>query len=228
MDGQRDHRFIELEEVYSGLEVYDSAGEKIGKVDYLFVDENDQPEYLGIKMDLLEAKFNLIPWKIARVDEEQRRIEVPVDKDRIKESPAFDDNEEITPEYEERVHSYYELSSTQRFTESGAYGEYYGDEERLNREEREGTRQPRRDLEDEDELNVQRIEEELKAGTREREAGRLNVRKRVRTDREHHTVPKKRQEVHVDRVSAEGREDSEAQIGEDEVRVPVVEEEVVV
>ncbi|HLM77168.1 MAG TPA: DUF2382 domain-containing protein [Rubrobacteraceae bacterium] len=75
---------------------------------------------------------------------------------------------------------------------------------------------------------MQRSEEELRAGTREREAGRMNVRKRVRTDREQVRVPKRREEVSVERVPVEeGREASEAQIGDDEVSMPVVEEEVV-
>ena len=69
--------------------------------------------------------------------------------------------------------------------------------------------------------------EELRAGTREREAGRVNVRKRVRTDREQLRVPKRHEEVSVDRVPL-NEEGSGAQIGEDEVSVPMVEDEVVV
>ncbi len=77
------------------------------------------------------------------------------------------------------------------------------------------------------ELRVQRTEEELAAGTREREAGELKVRKNVRTDRESVEVPTRHEEVSVERVPLSG-EASEAQIGEDEVNVPVTEEEVVV
>jgi uncharacterized protein (TIGR02271 family) len=83
------------------------------------------------------------------------------------------------------------------------------------------------DLADQDELRVQRSEEELRAGTREREAGSVKVRKRVRTDRERIEVPVKHEEVSVERVPVSG-EATEAQIGEDEVSVPVTEEEVVV
>jgi uncharacterized protein (TIGR02271 family) len=53
------------------------------------------------------------------------------------------------------------------------------------------------------------------------------VRKTVRTERERMEVPTKREEVTVDRVPVEG-ETSEAQIGDDEVSIPVTEEEVVV
>ncbi len=84
------------------------------------------------------------------------------------------------------------------------------------------------DLRDEEELRVQRTEEELAAGTREREAGQVRVNKQVRTDREQLRVPKRREEVSVERVPVEGREASEADIGEDEVVMPVTEEEVVV
>src|SRR5215217_5248855 len=86
----------------------------------------------------------------------------------------------------------------------------------------------RKDFRDEEELRVQRTEEELRAGTREREAGEVRVRKDVRTDREQVRVPTRHEEVSVERVPVEGREASEADIGEDEVVMPVTEEEVVV
>jgi uncharacterized protein (TIGR02271 family) len=85
----------------------------------------------------------------------------------------------------------------------------------------------------EEELRVQRSEEELRAGVREQEAGRVNVKKSVRTEREVVRVPRRREEVDIERVPVEGeaRETSgatEANIGEDEVVVQVFEEEIVV
>ena len=84
-----------------------------------------------------------------------------------------------------------------------------------------------------EDLRVQRSEEELRAGVRERETGQVNVKKNVRTEREVVRVPKWREEVDIERVPVEGeaREASgatEADIGEDEVVVRVYEEEVVV
>src|SRR5215204_7006580 len=244
----RSDRFTALEDQYEGYEVYDRNGEKIGKVDDLFVDENDQPEYLGVKMGFLGLEgTSLIPWELTRADEQGRRIEVSVEKAQVKESPSFNDDEDITPQYENEVRSHYGLGAMQGAADRGAYGDYYADKEREGEvgpgvrmgdtetgefrghgRGQEGVNQPGDDLEDEDELRVQRVEEELRAGTREREAGRMNVRKRVRTDREQIRVPKKREEVSVERVPVEeGREASEAQIGDDEVVMPVVEEEVV-
>jgi uncharacterized protein (TIGR02271 family) len=81
--------------------------------------------------------------------------------------------------------------------------------------------------EHDNELRVQRTEEELAAGIREREAGELRVKKNVRTDRESVEVPTRHEEVSVERVPLSG-EASEAEIGDDEVAIPVTEEEVVV
>ena len=91
----------------------------------------------------------------------------------------------------------------------------------------EGEERTDRTTEREDELSVQRTEEELRAGTREREAGEVSVRKTVRTDREQIEVPTRREEVSVERVPVEGQA-TEADIGDEEVSVPVTEEEVVV
>src|SRR5829696_9226812 len=93
---------------------------------------------------------------------------------------------------------------------------------------RENIHNSRENLHDEEELRVQRVEEELRVGTREREAGAIRIRKRVRTEREQLRVPKRREEVSVERVPVEGREAPEADIGEDEVVMPVTVEEVVV
>jgi uncharacterized protein (TIGR02271 family) len=252
---ERSDRFTAIEDQYTGYTVVDQSGEKIGKVDDLFLDEDDQPEYFGVKMGFLGTSSTLIPADIATTNNEQGFIEVSQPKSTVKDGPAFDDDREITPEYENEVRSYYGLGSVES---SGSYGDYEGDEEtnghsgagttdsttagtvgsgmsmgdtetgefREHDRNQEGLSQPGSDLEDEDELRVQRSEEELRAGTREREAGAMKVRKRVRTDRERIEVPTKHEEVTVERVPVEG-EATEAQIGEDEVSVPVTEEEVV-
>jgi uncharacterized protein (TIGR02271 family) len=245
---ERSDRFTAIEDRFAGYEVYDQSGSKIGKVDDLFVDESDQPEYIGVKMGFLGTSSTLIPWEaVSSTDDEGRAITIATDKDTVKNGPAFDDDKEITPEFEQQVYSYYGLSRSS--VSEGSYGSYYseestdagtvgsgmsmGDSETGEFREHaltdEGVNQSQGDdLEDEDELRVQRTEEELAAGTREREAGALNVRKRVRTDRERLEVPTRHEEVTVERVPVEEGAATEAQIGEDEVRVPVTEEEVVV
>jgi uncharacterized protein (TIGR02271 family) len=250
---ERNDRFTAVEDQYAGYTVVDEGGSKIGKVDDLFLDENDQPEYFGVKMGFLGTSSTLIPADITTINNEQGFIELSQTKSTVQDGPAFDDDREITPEYENEVRSYYGLGPIES---SGSYGDYeetnghsgagttdsttagtvgsgmsMGDTEtgefREHDRNQEGLSQPGSDLEDEDELRVQRSEEELRAGTREREAGAMKVRKRVRTDREQIEVPTKHEEVTVERVPVEG-EATEAQIGEDEVSMPVTEEEVVV
>jgi uncharacterized protein (TIGR02271 family) len=216
---QRTDRFTALEDRFAGYAVYDPAGQKIGKVDDLFLDRSDEPEYIGVKMGFLGTRSTLIPWDaVSTADEEGRAISVDIDKERAKNGPTFGDDHEITPEFEGEVYSYYGLSRSTSTEESGAYESYY-DETATATDVGAAT--------DEDELRVKRSEEELTAGTREREAGQLKVRKRVRTDRERIEVPTRHEEVSVERVPASG-EATEAEIGEDEVVVPVTEEEVVV
>src|ERR687890_2208055 len=208
---QRTDGYTAIEDRYAGYAVYDPAGEKIGKVDDLFVDESDQPEYIGVKMGFLGTRSTLIPWEaVSSTDDEGRTITAATDKATAKNGPVFDDDREITPEFENEVYSYYGLQRSQSTDEPGAYEAYQDAAPSTT---------------DADELRVQRTEEELAAGTREREAGQLKVRKRVRTDREQIEVPTRHEEVSVERVPVEG-EASEAEIGEDEIVVPVTEEDV--
>ena len=219
---ERSDRFTAIEDQYAGYTVYDRHHEKIGEVDDLFLDENDSPEYIGVKMGFLGTRTTLIPFEMARVNDARQVIEVAADKETLKNGPTFDDDLEITPEFENEVYSYYGLKRASTTEESGTYGAYYAEQSTRTR----GVADPT-DVSDEDEVRVQRTEEELRVGTRERKAGSIRVRKRVRTDRERIEVPTRHEEVSVERVPVEG-EATEAEIGDDEVVVPVTEEEVVV
>ncbi len=249
---QRSDRFAELEEYYAGYEVYDRNGEKIGNVDDIFVDKSDDPEYIGVKMGFLGTKSTLIPMDAIRIDERRRIVEVSWPKSKVKEGPAFDDDKEVTPEYEEWVRSFYGLGSLEGSADKGTYGDS-NDRKRSYAGRGEGSeRQPSATVGDAgrkhssglaDELRMQRTEEELRVGIREREAGRVNIRKRVRTDRERIRVPRRREEVKVERMPVEGRRAPKAEIesmpvkgqkapkteiGEDKSSVTVTEEEIVV
>jgi uncharacterized protein (TIGR02271 family) len=207
---------------FAGYTVYDQDHEKIGNVDDLFLDESDQPEYIGVKMGFLGTRTTLIPFQMARLNDARQIIEVAADKETLKNGPTFDDDREITPEFENEVYSYYGLQRPSTIEQSGIHGAYYAEQSTQTT----GVADPT-DVSYEDEVRVQRIEEELRVGTRERKAGSIRVRKRVRTDREHIEVPTRHEEVTVERVPVEG-EASETQIGDEEVVVPVTEEEVIV
>ncbi len=240
---------LAYEERYADYEVYDRGGERLGHVDTLFLDEDDRPEYLGVKMGLLGTRSTLIPWAaVARADEEVGRLEVDVDKETAENGPAFEDDQEITPELEIQVHGHYGLERAAGSEDRGGYysdtgqtGTTTGSSDlgmakggtatgglREHHHGSEGLREPGGDPKAGDEIRVQRSEEELVVGTREREAGALRVRKRVRTERERLEVPVRREEVYIERVPVSGEATAEAEIGEEEIVVPVTEEEIVV
>ena len=265
MQDENERSAQNLQENYARYRVFDEHYEEIGKVDDVFVDENNQPEYIGVKMGFLGMKSTLIPMDIVRANDKRELLEVAASKDAIKDAPSFDDDETVSPEHEAEIRQYYGLTSNVGDSQRGGYDTRHDPDVDLQYGERGQTEEPREEVSrppteeprprersqpredrrrepvaqkttNDDELRIQRTEEELRAGTREREAGAVNVRRRTRTDRERLRVPKKREEVTVERVPVEGEPASESsrqgstgvEPDEEEIRIPVVEEEVVV
>jgi uncharacterized protein (TIGR02271 family) len=235
--GKGNDRSRTPEERYAGHEVYDQDGERIGKPSDLFVDENDEPEYVGVRTGSSGTRSALIPADVVTVDDRLRRMVVSRPRHVVETGPTLGYDEEVTTELERRVRSHYGLATPRDAGSKRGYGAYYRDDAERAGSERGGSGAqtiPSETGVDEDELRVRRSEEELRIGTRERETGAVRIRKRVRTDRERILVPKKRVEVTVERVPVEREAvstESEAprpEIREDEIVVPVVEEEVVV
>jgi hypothetical protein len=106
---------------FAGYTVYDQDYEKIGNVDDLFLDESDHPEYIGVKMGFLGTRTTLIPFQMARVNDARQVIKVAADKETLKNGPTFDDDREITPEFENEVYSYYGLQRPSTIEHSGTY-----------------------------------------------------------------------------------------------------------
>ena len=111
----------EIEDRYAAYTVYDQSYEKIGNVDDLFLDENDSPEYIGVKMGFLETRSTLIPFEMVRVNDARQTIEVAADKETLKNGPTFDEEREITPQFEKEVYSYYGLKRPSPIEHSGTY-----------------------------------------------------------------------------------------------------------
>jgi hypothetical protein len=133
--GNSGDRFRELEQAYGEYTVYDQHYEKIGKVDDIFVDENDEPEYIGVKTGLLGMKSTLIPIELVRVNDRRKLVEVAADEETIKHAPTFDNDNDITPDYEDRVHGYFGLERPPARQGSGGYGSYYDSSAEASREE---------------------------------------------------------------------------------------------
>ena len=204
---------------------YGSDGDKIGKVEQVFLDDNSgEPTFLTVNTGLFGAKENFVPVKGARQDGD--RVVLPYTKDVIKDAPKVDADQHLSPAEEEELYRYYELNyddgrtaGTDRDRTTAAAGT-------AGTAGVAGTAAATAG----DEASVVRHEERLNVGTQEREAGHARLRKYVVTDHETVDVPVEREEVTVERTpinDTNARVDN-GTIGEEEVDVTLHEERPVV
>ena len=112
-----------LEGKYDGYTVYDRDGDKIGKVDELFVDENDREEYIGVKTGLFGLSgTTLIPIQIVNVDDGDKSLRVDATKESIKDAPNYDNEDDIGPEYENSVLQHFGIGPSGSSESRGSYG----------------------------------------------------------------------------------------------------------
>src|SRR5918992_353166 len=185
------------EQRYAEYGIYDQDGERIGPLSDLFVDESEEPEYVGVGTGLPANRSVLVPAEAFTVDDRLRRMVVSHPRSLVETAPSLGHEDEVTPEFERRGRGHYGLDAEERA------GALYTDAAEPTGVQRTD---PAPDVSghEADDVRVRRSEEEIRVQTREREAGEIRVRKRVRTERERLTVPKKRVEVSVERVPVEG------------------------
>jgi uncharacterized protein (TIGR02271 family) len=219
------------EEKYADYAIYDRAGERLGSLHDLFVDESDEPEYLGVGTGSPTNRSVLVPAEVVTFNDGLRRVVVSRPRSVVETGPSLGYDEEVTRELERRIRLHYGLAVAPDHEErTGLDLPFVDIPERTGGADAE----PGLPGREEEEVRVRRSEEEIRVDTREREAGAMRVRKRVRTDRERIEVPKKRVEVTVERVPVEGAASTAGEVSaspeirEEEIVVPVVEEEVVV
>lgn len=105
--------FRNVRDRYDGYSVVDADGDKIGTVDTTYVNETNQREYLAVRRGLAGlipgTGSSIIPMDVCAVDNTSKTIQVSTHKDTVKNSPSLSTNQEMTPEYEGQVRSYYRL-----------------------------------------------------------------------------------------------------------------------
>lgn len=114
--------FAGLKEASEEYKVYDSHYEKIGKVDDLVADGNDRVLYIGVKMGFFGTNSTLIPTEIIRINDKRRLIEVSEPAETIKHGPHFGRSEELTPELENHVRTYFGLEDLRSSAEHAPQG----------------------------------------------------------------------------------------------------------
>jgi uncharacterized protein (TIGR02271 family) len=240
------YRVAENNQDVRGWEVRGNDGEKIGKVNDLLIDTSiDKVRYLEVKVDrgLFGKDRNvLIPIGTARLADDEDVVLVDAGKDALREYPDYT-GQQITSDYETSLQS--RLSNAFRGTSgtatSGATvgssgvmddNDRFYDERGLFRG-RESARMDDRevdrgvDRETDREARVTRSEEELAIGKRSVQAGEAYLRKTVETEHVRQEVPVTHEEVTVERRPLSADAATDVTITEDEIRVPLMEEEVV-
>jgi uncharacterized protein (TIGR02271 family) len=200
--------------------VIDGNGEKIGKIDELYVDhQTDKPEWASVHTGLLGTKRSFVP--LAGATPKGEDVQVPVSKDQVKGAPSVEPDRELSEREEIELFRY--------------YGVHYTGEGSVTAEGRPraaATESEGRDVAGattDDAMT--RSEEELHVGTASRERGRVRLRKYVVTEEVQQTVPVRREEVRVERepitdANIDRATDGPA-ISEEEHEVVLHEEEVV-
>ncbi|GGX73389.1 DUF2382 domain-containing protein [Streptomyces minutiscleroticus] len=101
-------RYLGTEEL-RGLTAYDPAGEKVGKVEEVYVDDRTgRPDWITVTTGLFGMKMTFVPLEGARRDGEGLRLAHT--KDTIKEAPRVDADQHLDADEEQRLYRHYGVS----------------------------------------------------------------------------------------------------------------------
>jgi uncharacterized protein (TIGR02271 family) len=209
-----------------GYDVLDSAQNRIGTVDHVWVDEaTNDLEFIGVKTGWLFGHIHLIPTANAQFGDST--ITVPFDESQIKDAPSFSADHELTPDEEDQIYQYY---GVQRSTAASPTGLSAGaaDSASTATAASQDYAAVGSDVTGGNEQQVTLSEEELQVGKREVEAGRVRLRKVVNTEHQEVPVELEREQVSVERAPAAATDVPTNAFQEQEVEVPVMREEPVV
>jgi uncharacterized protein (TIGR02271 family) len=183
----------------TGAPVLGSDGEKLGKVEAIYFDnDTNKPEWAAVKSGLFGSQVSLVP--LAQGNWNDGTLTVPFDKAALKTAPHHNPDAAISPTDEDELYRHYGMSDRQTTPSSGApsAGVPTANDGRRDLVDQPGivgrdTSGPTTDD------AMTRSEEQLRVGTETREAGRARLRKHVVTEHQQVTVPVSREEVTLER-----------------------------
>jgi sporulation protein YlmC with PRC-barrel domain len=104
---------------WRGFEVIDRDGDKVGKLDEVYLDrESGQPEWAVVNTGLFGLKSSFVPIREAM--REGDMIRVPYEKDRIKDAPNVEPDGEVSQEEERQIYEHYGVEYSQVGTSTDA------------------------------------------------------------------------------------------------------------
>ena len=189
--------------------VDDINGERIGHVSGLWLDPNNQVEFVGVRTTWLVGKTHVFPARGMEVNHHQEIIRAPYPVEIVKNAPAFDPGEELSEAQQREIFSYYRQHGLERFEHAGRSAESRGTAKR-------------------EEARIALAEEELKIGKRQVEAGGVRLRKVVRTEPVQQSVELRREEIQIERVPAGQTTRADTKFQSEDIFIPLRREEAVV
>lgn len=103
---------------------YDNAGDKLGSVKEIFVDDKSgQPTFVEVNHGLFGMNSSLVPMRGHKFDGEN--LNLAFAKDRVKDAPDFDADQALTPEQQNEIYRHYGLDNVEDTTR---YGEDAGNQ----------------------------------------------------------------------------------------------------
>jgi uncharacterized protein (TIGR02271 family) len=221
---------IETAQAWQGRTMVDPAGDKLGTIDAIYLDdETGQPEWATVTSGLFTAKTAFVP--LAQAQDMGDSVQVPYDKDQVKNAPTMQADGSLSQNDEAELYRHYGLDYSEHRSDSGLpAGERDRNDDGVDDEVQNpvgrDTSGPTTDQ------AMTRSEEELQVDTQTRERGRARLRKHVVTEQQTVTVPVQREELRVERepITDANRDaaTSGPAISEEEHEVTLREEEVVV
>jgi uncharacterized protein (TIGR02271 family) len=184
--------------------------DKVGKVDDLVCTTDGQIRYLDVDLGgFFNPRHVVLPIGAAQVDRERDIVWITgMSKDQIKALPDYDgDATRIDESYEGRIRGVSSSADESWYDQGRFYADRTGDRAR--------------------EARLILSEEQLAIGKRQVQAGEVGIRKTVETEHVRETVPLVHEEVTIERHPVTAESATAADIREDEIRVPLMREEVV-
>jgi uncharacterized protein (TIGR02271 family) len=179
---------------WQGATLVDRDGDHIGTIDAIYVDDQTgEPEWALVNTGLFGTRSTFVP--IAQASASGDQIQVPYEKQRVKDAPNMDPDGHLSEQEEQELWRHYGLE----------YGGYGAAGTTADTDTAQATTYEDRDTVGRDVSGpttddaMTRSEEELRVGTQARERGRARLRKYVVTEEQQVTVPVQREEVRVER-----------------------------
>ncbi|MFW0788415.1 DUF2382 domain-containing protein [Gordonia sp. CPCC 205333] len=198
--------------------VYDNAGEKVGKVEQVYIDDrNSLPTWIAVKTGWFGSS-SLVP--LAGAKHQGDRVDVVTTKDKIKSAPHLDAADGISTQQGKELLDHYGL------TEKSSGWDNYGEHNGRSQDERPTPTRTGVTSEDAAGESLVRSEEQLNVGTEKVATGKARLHKYVVTEEQSVTVPVTHEEVRVVREPVNS-DVPVGEIGEAETEVTLHEEQVV-